>query len=203
MTTFFLVRHGVTSHTGHRLSGRIPDVHLTEEGRAQAEAVAEQLNRVKLKALYSSPIDRTMETAKPIAERQGLRVQARRGLTELEFGRWSDKTFKTLRRTKLWPVIQQWPSGARFPEGESMLEVQQRGVREVEALREKHPKETVCCVSHADVIKLITAHYLGVHIDLFQRIEISPASVTIISVGSPWPRVLTVNASAAVLGGRP
>ncbi len=200
MTTFFFVRHGVTSHTGHRLSGRMPNVHLTDEGRSQADAVAEQLSRLKLDAVYASPIDRTMETARPIAERQGLKVQARRGLIELEFGRWSDKTFKTLRRTKLWPVIQQWPSGARFPEGESMTEVQQRGVREVEALRTKHPKGRVCCVSHADVIKLIVAHYLGVHIDLFQRIEISPASVTVVSVGPPWPRVLTVNASASVLG---
>lgn len=202
MTTFFFVRHGVTSHTGHRLSGRMPDVHLTDEGRAQAEAVAEQLARVEFDAVYASPIDRTMETARPIAERQGLKVQARRGLIELEFGRWSDKTFKTLRRTKLWPVIQQWPSGARFPEGESMTEVQQRGIREVEALRDRHPKQTICCVSHADVIKLIVAHYLGIHIDLFQRIEISPASVTIVSVGPPWPRVLTVNASPAVLGAR-
>jgi probable phosphoglycerate mutase len=178
----------------------MPGVHLTDEGRAQAEAVAESLAPVKLSAVYASPIERTMETAQPIAERQNLKVEARRGLVELEFGKWSDKTFKTLRRTKLWPVIQQWPSGARFPEGESMLEVQQRGVREIEALRDKHPKDKICCVSHADVIKLIVAHYLGVHIDLFQRIEISPASVTIISVGSPWPRVVSVNASASVLG---
>lgn len=200
MTTFYFVRHGVTSHTGHRLSGRMPGVHLTDEGRSQAEAVAESLAPVKLSAVYASPIERTMETAQPIAERQNLKVEARRGLVELEFGKWSDKTFKTLRRTKLWPVIQQWPSGARFPEGESMLEVQQRGVREIEVLRDKHPKDKICCVSHADVIKLIVAHYLGVHIDLFQRIEISPASVTIISVGSPWPRVVSVNASASVLG---
>lgn len=81
-----------------------------------------------------------------------------------------------------------------------MTEVQQRGVREVEALREKHPKGRICCVSHADVIKLIVAHYLGVHIDLFQRIEISPASVSVIAIGAPWPRVLTVNSSASVLG---
>ena len=200
MTTFYFVRHGVTSHTGHRLSGRMPGVHLTDEGRSQAEAVAESLAPVKLAAVYASPIERTMETAQPIADRQGLKVEARRGLVELEFGKWSDKTFKTLRRTKLWPVIQQWPSGARFPEGESMLEVQQRAVREVEALRERHPKDKVCCVSHADVIKLIVAHYLGVHIDLFQRIEISPASVSIVSVGSPWPRVVSVNTSPSVLG---
>ena len=203
MTTFFFVRHGVTSHTGHRLSGRMPEVHLTDEGRAQAEAVGERLRHVPFKAVYASPIDRTMQTARPIASQQGLRVQVRRGLTELEFGRWTDKSFKTLRRTKLWPLIQRWPSGARFPEGESILEVQQRAVGEVEALRAKHRRQTICCVSHADVIKLIVAHYLGVHVDLFQRIEISPASVSVITIGDGGPRVLTVNASPATLGAKP
>ena len=194
MTTFFFVRHGVTSHTGHKLSGRLPDIHLTEEGRAQAQAVAERLAGVKLSAVYSSPIDRTMQTARPIAAQHGLRVQVRRNLTELEFGRWTNRSFKTLSRTKLWPVIQRWPSGARFPEGESFLEVQQRAVHEIEDLRARHSGEAVCCVSHADVIKVIVAHYLGMHLDMFQRIDIGPASITAIAVGDGGPRVLTVNA---------
>ena len=185
------------------MSGRMADVHLTDEGRAQAEAVGESLRRVALKAVYASPIERTMQTARPIAAQQGLKVQVRRGLTELEFGRWTDKSFKTLRRTKLWRVIQRWPSGARFPEGESILEVQQRAVGEVEALRSKHRRQTICCVSHADVIKLIVAHYLGVHVDLFQRIEISPGSVSVISIGDGGPRVLAVNASPANVGTNP
>ena len=202
MTTFFFVRHGVTSHTGNKLSGRLPDIHLTEEGHAQAEVVAERLAGVPLKAVYSSPIDRTMQTARPIATKQGLRVQVRRNLTELEFGRWTDKSFKTLRRTKLWPVIQRWPSGARFPDGESFLEVQQRAVQEVEVLRAKHPRQAVCCVSHADVIKLTVAHYLGMHLDMFQRIEIGPASVTVIAIGDGGPHVLTVNSLPVPAEGR-
>ena len=197
MTTFFFVRHGVTSHTGRKLSGRLPDIPLTDEGRAQAEAVAERLAGVPLKAVYSSPIDRTMQTARPIAAKQDLKVQLRRNLTELEFGRWTDRSFKTLRRTKLWPVIQRWPSGARFPDGESFLEVQQRAVGEVEDLRVKHPRQAICCVSHADVIRVIVAHYLGMHLDMFQRIDIGPASVTVIAVGGGGPRVLTVNAPAS------
>ena len=196
MTTFFFVRHGVTSHTGHRLSGRLPDVPLTDQGKVQARAVAERLASARLAAVYSSPIDRTMQTARPIAARHGLRVQVRRNLTELEFGRWTNRSFKTLSRTKLWPVIQRWPSGARFPDGESFLEVQQRAVREVEDLRTKHPSQAVCCVSHADVIKVIVAHYLGMHLDMFQRIDIGPASITAIAIGDGGPRVLTVNAPA-------
>ena len=200
MTTFLLVRHGVTAHTGHKLSGRMPDIHLTDEGCAQADAAADSLARFPIKAVYSSPIDRTMQTARPIAARHGLRVQVRRGLTELEFGRWTDKSFKTLRRTKLWPVIQRWPSGARFPEGESFLEVQQRAVREIENLREKHPRDVICCVSHADVIKLAVAHYLGMHLDMFQRIDVAPASVTAIAIGESGPRVITVNSAPSAVG---
>lgn len=199
MTTIIFVRHAVTSHTGHRLSGRLPGIHLSEEGRSQAEAVAAGLENVPFDAVYSSPIDRTMETARAIAARQGLRVRPRQGLSEVDFGKWTNKTFKVLVRNKLWPVIQRWPSGVRFPEGESFLEVHQRAVGEVEKLRAKHPKQTICCVSHADVLKLIVAHYLGMHMDLFQRLDIGPASVTVIAVGSMGPRVVTVNAPATSL----
>ena len=197
MTTFFLVRHGLTEHTGHKLSGRLPDIHLTEEGVAQAKAAGEHLARVPFKAIYASPLDRTMETAKHVAAPHGLRVQVRRGLGEVEFGRWTDKSFRYLRRFKLWSLVQQFPSGVRFPEGESILEVRERAVREIEALRSKHLRQAVCCVSHADVIKLIVAHYLGVHIDLFQRIEISPGSISVVAVGDRGPRVLMVNSSPA------
>jgi probable phosphomutase (TIGR03848 family) len=199
VTTFFLVRHGVTSHTGYRLSGRLPDIHLTDEGVQQAEAVAERLSNVRLKAVYSSPIERTVETARPIAARQGLRVQVRRGLNEMEFGRWTNRSFKTLRSTKLWPTIQHWPSGARFPDGETVFEVQQRAVKEIETIRSRHPRQQVCCVSHADVLKLITAHYLGTHIDLYQRIGISPGSVTVIAIGDTGPHVLAVNITPNLL----
>jgi probable phosphomutase (TIGR03848 family) len=193
VTTFFLVRHGVTAHTGQRLSGWLPDIHLTELGVAQAEAVAEFLSDVGLDAVYSSPIERSMETAAPIARRQNLKIQRRRRLGEVEFGRWTNRSFATLRRTKLWARVQRFPSGIRFPGGETFVEVQRRAVEELEALKEAHPKQALCCVSHADVIKLIAAHYLGVHIDLFQRIEIGPASTTVIAIGEAGPKVLSMN----------
>ena len=199
MTTFFFVRHAVTAHTGQRLSGWMPGIHLSEEGRAQAEAVAQRLARVPIKAVYASPIERTMETAAPIAARHELEVERIPALGEVRFGRWTNRSFKTLTRTKLWGTVQRWPSGARFPDGETLREVQARAVDAVEALRARHRKRVVCCVSHADVIKLVAAHYLGLHIDLFQRIDIAPASVTVVNVSDFGPRVLALNSSSVGL----
>jgi probable phosphomutase (TIGR03848 family) len=194
VTVFYLVRHGLTDHTGHRLSGRLPGIHLTDEGREQAEAVAARLADLPLKAIYSSPIDRTMETARPIAAAHRLRIVAAPELGEVEFGAWTNRSFKALRRTKLWGVVQRFPSGARFPGGESLREVQGRAVEALESLRARHRRQAVCCVSHADVIKLVLAHYLGMHIDLFQRIDIAPASVSVVLVTDEGPRVLALNA---------
>jgi probable phosphoglycerate mutase len=193
MTTFFLVRHAVTDHTGVRLSGWAEDVHLNDKGREQAKAIAEALADVGFSAIYSSPIERTMETAQAIADAAALPIKQRRTLGEVEYGRWTNRSLKALARTKLWQQVQAFPSGVRFPDGETLLEVQTRAVAELEALRQQHPKERVCIVSHGDVIRLVTAHYLGVHIDLFQRIIVAPGSLTVIAVGDGGPRVLTVN----------
>jgi probable phosphomutase (TIGR03848 family) len=202
MTDFFFVRHGVTAHTGQKLSGRMPDILLTEEGTRQADVVAESLADVPFKAIYSSPIERTMETARAIARYHKLEVKVRRGVTEVEFGRWSDRSFKMLRRTKLWRTVQTWPSGARFPDGESLVQVRDRAVEEVERLRAEHPRQTICCVSHADVIKLIAAHYLGMHMDLYQRLVIGPASISVISVTDAGPRVGILNAPSTTRFGK-
>ncbi|MFN2389392.1 MAG: MSMEG_4193 family putative phosphomutase [Actinomycetota bacterium] len=195
MTTFLFVRHAVTSHTGARLSGWMPGIHLSERGRAQAEAVAETLAEAPIAAVYSSPIDRTMETARAIARHHGVKVVRSEALGEVRYGTWTDRSLKSLARTKLWGTVQRFPSAARFPGGETLAEVQARAIAEVQRLRAVHPKGTLCCVSHADVIKLIAAHYLGVHIDLFQRIVVSPASLTAIAIGDLGPAVLAVNAS--------
>lgn len=195
MTTFYFVRHAVTDHTGQRLSGWLPDIHLSDAGRSQAEAVANRLAQAPLKAVYSSPIDRTVETAGQIAKRHKLRVIVREGLGEVHYGRWTNRSFKSLRRTKLWEVVQRWPSAARFPDGESIRELQARALSEVELIIDAHKRGAVCVVSHADVIRVILAHYLGMHLDLFQRIEISPASVSVIDIGEFGPRILAMNAS--------
>jgi probable phosphomutase (TIGR03848 family) len=196
LTLLYLVRHGVTDHTGHRLSGWMEDIHLSELGREQADAVAGMLAGVRFRAVYSSPIDRTLETARPIAARHGLGVKVRRGLGEVDYGTWTNRSFRSLARTKLWTTVQRYPSGARFPHGETLREVQARAVTEVEKLAAQHPKQAVCCVSHADVIRLVVAHFMGVHIDLFQRIVIGAASVSVVGLDESGPRILSLNTNA-------
>jgi probable phosphomutase (TIGR03848 family) len=196
LTLLYLVRHGVTDHTGHRLSGWMEDVHLSEKGREQADAVAVMLAGIRFKAVYSSPIDRTVETARPIAARHDLGVRVRRNLGEVDYGTWTNRSFRSLARTKLWTTVQRYPSGARFPHGETLREVQTRAVTEVEKLVAQHPKQAICCVSHADVIRLALAHFMGIHIDLFQRIVIGPASVSVVGLDEDGPRILSLNTSA-------
>jgi probable phosphomutase (TIGR03848 family) len=199
VTVFLLVRHAVTSHTGHKLTGWAPGVHLSEEGRAQADAVAERLAKAPIKAIYSSPIDRTVETAQAVAAKHRLEVQVLDDIGEVRYGTWTNRSLKSLAKTKLWTKVQRFPSAARFPQGETLREVQARAVAELERIQASHPKQLVCVVSHSDVIRLVVAHYLGVHIDLFQRIVIGPASVSAIAVGEEGPMVLSVNANAPVM----
>ncbi len=195
MTQLFLVRHAVTSHTGKKLTGWMDGVSLSEEGVEEAELLADLLAKVPLKAVYSSPIQRTLETARPIAARHDLQVRTTRKLGEVEYGKWTNRPIKVLARTKLWGRVQRWPSGVRFPEGETLREVQVRAVDEVERIAEEHPNDAICCVSHADVIKLVVAHYLGLHIDLFQRLVIGPASVSVLTLSDYGPMVVSVNSS--------
>jgi probable phosphoglycerate mutase len=189
----------VTSHTGHKLTGWAPGVHLSEEGQEQAKAVADSLAKAQIKAIYSSPIDRTLETAQAIAAKHGLDVQVLDDVGEVQYGTWTNRSLKSLSRTKLWTKLQRFPSAARFPQGETLREVQSRALEELERIQARHPKQLVCVVSHADVIKLLVAHYLGVHIDLFQRIVIGPASVSAIAVGEEGPMVLSVNANTPIV----
>ncbi|MDQ3940859.1 MAG: histidine phosphatase family protein, partial [Actinomycetota bacterium] len=108
---------------------------------------------------------------------------------------WTNRPLKALARTKLWSSVQRWPSAVRFPDGETLREVQARAVDAVETIAQEHPKDVVCCVSHGDVIKLIVAHYLGVHIDLFQRIVVAPASISVVALTDHGPAVLSLNAA--------
>lgn len=197
MTVFYFVRHGVTAHTGHKLTGWMEGVSLTDEGRGQAERAAESLADVDLEAVYSSPIDRTRETAEIVARPHRLKVKTSKGIGEVGYGAWTGRPLKVLARTKLWATLQKWPSSVRFPEGDTLREVQVRAVEETERLRERHPKGHVCVVSHADTIKLVLAHYMGIHIDLFQRIFIAPASVSVLHIGEHGPQILSLNALPA------
>jgi probable phosphoglycerate mutase len=181
-TRLVLVRHAVTEHTGPRLSGRLPGIDLSPEGVRQAEAVAERLAAVPLAAVYASPIERTTQTAEPIARRHGLLPVPLPGVTEADYGEWTGGEIADLAKTDVWSVVQRAPSRARFPGGESIREMQARTVGALEHVVAAHPHASVAVVSHADPIKSAIAHFTGLPLDLFQRIHVSPASVTVLEI---------------------
>jgi probable phosphoglycerate mutase len=188
-----LIRHALNDWVGERLAGWTPDVHLNDEGRAQAEVLTRRLAEVPLAAIYSSPLERTLETAQPLAEAHGLEVELRPALGETRYGDWTGRTLKDLKEEALWPVVQVHPSGVRFPGGESIPEVQARLIAELDGIRDAHEGETVAVVSHSDPIKLAVAAYAGVPTDLFQRLTISPASVTAFTFTQFGPRLICLN----------
>jgi probable phosphoglycerate mutase len=193
-TTVLFVRHGRTNTTGTVLPGRAKGLHLADDGLRQAEAVAERIGGMKgVEAVYTSPLERTRETAAPIAKRLGLRVAVERDLIECDFGEWTGGELKALMKRPEWRTIQRYPTGFRFPGGESFGEMQVRITDAVARMRERHPGKTVVAVSHADPIKAAVASAMGTHLDLFQRIVISPCSLTAIAYGDGGPTVLTVN----------
>ena len=199
-TLVLLVRHGQTPTTGSSLPGRAPGLHLADTGRAQAEAAAARIASLKsVAAVYASPLERTRETAAPIAKARGLKVQVARGLLECDFGDWTGSLLKDLFKLPEWSTVQRYPSGFRFPNGESFTEMQQRITGTIATLVAKHPGETVVAVSHADPIKAAIAHAMGTHLDLFQRIVVSPCSVTAVAYGAGGPAVLTVNHTTGTL----
>jgi probable phosphoglycerate mutase len=182
-TTLVLVRHAVTPQTGPMLSGRAPGIDLSELGHEQARATAARLADVPIAAIYASPIERTRQTAEHIASHHDLDVLTIAGVIEADYGDWTGGKLEDLAKTDLWKVVQRQPSRVRFPNGESMAEMQTRMVGTLEEIVARHPGDIVVVVSHADPIKAAIAHFTGVHLDLFQRITVSPASVTVLSVG--------------------
>jgi probable phosphomutase (TIGR03848 family) len=199
-TTVLYVRHGQTPTTGSVLPGRAKGLHLADTGKQQAEAVAERLKALKtVDAIYASPLERTRETAAPIGRARDLKVVADRGLLECDFGEWTGRQLKELMKLPEWTTVQRYPSGFRFPGGESFAEMQTRITGAVADLVTRHPGGTVVVVSHADPIKAAVAAALGTHLDLFQRIVISPCSVTTIAYGTGGPIVLNVNSTTGDL----
>jgi probable phosphomutase (TIGR03848 family) len=178
-TRLILVRHGVTAHTGPLLSGRMPGIDLSEKGIEQAQATAERLSALPISTVYASPIERTTQTASYIAARLGLEVQPLPGVIEADYGDWTGGKIVDLAKTDEWKVVQAAPSRAVFPGGESLRAMQSRMIDALDAVVAAHPHETVVVVSHADPIKSAIAHYTGMHLDLFQRLHVSPASVTV------------------------
>jgi len=195
-TLVLLVRHGQTSTTGQVLPGRAPGLHLADTGRAQADKAAQRIGGMgSVSAVYASPLERTRETAAPIGRATGQRVRTAKGLVECEFGEWTGRKLRDLAKLPEWKTVQGAPSTFRFPGGESFTEMQTRICSEIDRLVARHRGERIVCVSHADPIKAAVAQAQGVHLDLFQRIVISPCSITPILYGAGPPIVLAVNST--------
>ncbi|MEW6241442.1 MAG: histidine phosphatase family protein [Chloroflexota bacterium] len=195
MPTLLLIRHGENDYTKkHRLAGHLPGVHLNERGQKQAQELAEALKDVPIKAIYSSPLERAVETATPIAAAHRLEVQVDAGLIETNVGKWQGRSHAALRLTKRWQVIQHAPSRAQFPEGETFYEGQTRVAAALDSILSKHkPRDIVACVFHADPIKLAVAHYLGLPLDHFQRLSCETGSVSALYVGESGTRLVKLN----------
>jgi probable phosphomutase (TIGR03848 family) len=207
MPTVILVRHGrSTANATGVLAGRLPGVHLDDAGTQQAVAVGERLAGVRLAAAVTSPLERCRETAREITSRQGatLRAGTDKQLSECDYGEWQGRALKDLAREKLWKTVQAQPSAATFPGGESMRAMQDRAVAAVRrhdarVAAEHGPDAVWLAVSHGDVIKSILADALGTHLDLFQRIHVDPASVSIVRYTESRPFVIGTNTHAGDL----
>ncbi|MGI9605423.1 MAG: MSMEG_4193 family putative phosphomutase [Acidimicrobiales bacterium] len=195
-TVVLFVRHGQTPTTGTKLPGRARGLHLADKGREQAVRAGARIGAVgTVSAVYASPMERTQETAAPIARACKLRVRTHKGLIEADFGEWTGKNLSALRKKPEWNTVQRYPSGFRFPGGESFTEMQTRMTGAVADLVSRHPGETIVAVSHADTIKAAVADAQGTPLDLFQRIVISPCSVSAVMYTSTGPIVLSVNST--------
>jgi probable phosphomutase (TIGR03848 family) len=194
MTTVLLVRHGLTAMTGPLLAGWTPGVHLNDRGREQATVLAERLLPLPVAGIVTSPLERCAETAAALAVGRDVEVTTDDRLGECRYGDWTGQELKKLAKDPLWKVVQAHPSAARFPGGEALRETQARAVDAVRAHNEAFGADaTWVAVSHGDVIKAIVADALGMHLDLFQRIQVDPCSVTVVRYTELRPFLLRLN----------
>jgi len=198
VTNLILIRHAAHGQLGHRIVGRSPGVHLSPDGRQQAQALAGCLHRAPIRGVYSSPLERARATAEPIATRLGIEPQIAEELNEIDFGEWTNRPLEELDQLAEWRCFNAFRSGTRIPHGETMIEVQARVLRLVERLDVVRAGQTVALVSHGDVIRAALAHWLGMPVDLLARIEISPASLSMVRIDAWGPKVLLINGSAEV-----
>lgn len=193
MTTFYLMRHGSTDSAGHILTGRTKGIHLNDRGREEVEGLPKRFENVPIKAIYATPLERTQETAAPLARVYGLPVQISEEMTEVDYGDWTGRKVQDLLHDPLWVRFGSFRGSAAIPGGESMLQIQARVVAFLGRIHEAMPDGHVVLVSHGDPIKTAVLHYLGMPLDLFSRVVIYPASVTIVTVTDSDACVVTLN----------
>jgi len=193
MTTFFLIRHAACDGLGQKLWGRTPGICLNEKGERQAQRLADRLRNIELSAIYSSPLERALQTATVVAQNMKLDVKTSAAANEIDFGEWNGKTFDELSSNEQWRRFNSHRSMTLIPGGESFLEVQSRIVKEIEELAAQHGKAHVAIVSHADVIRAAVAYFAATPIDMIERFEISPCSVSVLAVNDDNSTLLTIN----------
>ena len=194
MPTLLLIRHGENDYLKKsKIPGRLPGIHLNMRGRQQAAELAWTLSSLPIKALYSSPLERAVETAEPLSQSLGLEIQLRPDLTDTDVGAWEGRSWKVLGRTRLWKVIQETPSQFQFPGGETFVQTQVRIVRTLDAIARAHTDELIAVVFHADPIKMAVAHYLGLPLDNFQQLTAHTGSVTILKMDGSFVKLLALN----------
>lgn len=192
--TVLLIRHAQSAVQHDRLAGWLPGVGLSELGRSQAKALGERMRDVPLAAVYSSPLERCRLTAQAVLDgRSKPELKVLEDLGEVRYGSWEGKTYKVLMKTELWKLVQSFPSQVTFPGGESIRDLQARAVQAVESIRAAHRSGVVAVFSHADTIRCVVAHYAGMHLDMFQRVLVSNASVTAIAFGMGPPRLVRMS----------
>ncbi|HVE76643.1 MAG TPA: histidine phosphatase family protein [Actinomycetota bacterium] len=190
----FLIRHALTPITGKKLTGWLPGIDLSADGKRHAQELTERLKDVPFAALYSSPLERCMQTLEPLARSKGLEVITNKGVGEVKYGDWQGRTLTSLYKSKAWAELKAAPGEFRFPNGETVREAQTRGMSAIDELRRKHKGKVVGVCSHADLIRLVVAGYLGVPIDLYDRISIAPASASVLWLDGT-PRLLRLSDS--------
>ncbi len=194
ITYVLLIRHGENDWVGtRRLAGRTPGVHLNEKGVAQAARLADLLAKQPVSAVYSSPLERCLQTAEPVAAALGLQVTPEPGVIEVDYGGWQGGDLRELSKTPEWHFVQHNPSSFCFPDGETLYQVQARAVWTLERLRQAHPNQLIAVFSHGDVIRTTLAHYMGTPLDLFQRIAVNTGSISALAFYDMRPMVLFTN----------
>lgn len=202
MARLVLIRHAMTDVTGRLLTGRLPGYELNAAGHAQAADLGKALRTVNLYAIFASPLERTQQTAAAIAHHQRRhslqpnQVHPHPGLLEVDYGDWSGRSLASLVRLRAWKTVVASPARMRFPGGESLFEAQHRAVAACEELALRHRRRNLALVTHADIVKLVVSHYLGQPLDLFGRVAVAPASVTVVDLPpGGLPRVVTLNSN--------
>ncbi|HSL09932.1 MAG TPA: histidine phosphatase family protein [Actinomycetota bacterium] len=194
MATLFVIRHGLTGQTGKTLYGQTGGIDLDDRGRSQADALVDRFADVNLTALYSSPLERCVQTVEPLAAASRLPVVVRDDLIEMDAGSWTGKSLARLRTTKAWREVHASPSTFRFPGGgEGFADAQARVVAAMQAIARRHRRGRVAVATHGDIARLFLAHAQGIPLDGFQRLVIDTASVSVVQrAGDGW-RVLLMN----------